>query len=251
MRFSRHATKLVLLLVAFAAAASALVLPNSANDIHNSDRGAKLVRRQIKRWNWEEIQQGGIPDGVYRPSNEGALSSLFHKTIFHDGKPVFFFNGKDRKDLSDALAQHAFANFDHFHALETQSLDVMTVKPQEVAEADDGVKQGVRNAFHTHKNFGSDAARLAYGSSVSALTGGSSGLFRRRKRAPKWEDVLSGQANPRGDFDTLKDLLRRQRHLRFEDSLGTKSLNIRARPDGSIERQFWDIVGGVEIRDLH
>ncbi|KAJ1022960.1 hypothetical protein NDA13_005009 [Ustilago tritici] len=52
MRFSRHATKLVLLLVAFAAAASVLVLPNSANDIHNSDRGAKLVRRQGQRWSW-------------------------------------------------------------------------------------------------------------------------------------------------------------------------------------------------------
>lgn len=127
----------------------------------------------------------------------------------------------------------------------------MTAKPQGVAEATDLVKQGARNAFYTQRNFGANAAKLAYGSGVYALPTRRTGFFGRPQRAPKWEDVLSGEANPRGDFRTLKAMLDSQRHLRFEDSQPTKSLNIRARPDGSVERQFWDIARGVEIRDLH
>ncbi|KAJ1043219.1 hypothetical protein NDA10_004077 [Ustilago hordei] len=250
MRFSCHATKLVLLLMAFAAAASALVLPNSANDIHNSDRGAKLVCRQTKKWTWQEIQQGSIRNRNYRTSTLGAVSSIFHETIFYGGQPVIFFNGKSEEVLPDGLAQHAFANFNGFHALETNSQEVMTVKPQGVAAANDGVKQGVRNVYHTHRNFGRDAAKLAYTSSVYALPPRRIGFFEKPQQAPKWKVVLTGEANPRGDFLTLKEQLDRQRHLRFEDSLGTKSLNIRANPDGSIERQFWDLVNKKEIMNL-
>ncbi|SOV06885.1 uncharacterized protein UDID_17952 [Ustilago sp. UG-2017a] len=249
MRFSRHATKLVLLLVAFAAAASALVLPNSANDIHNSDRGAKLVRRQGQRWTWEDLWNGRVRHDPRHPQMirpDGYFSSIY----FHDGKPLFIYDVNSPRGVYKLDAKHALANYGGFHAYEINSEKVVTVTPDGTFQNDANVAKVGKGANWVKTQFGETPSLLAFGSNVHPLPRPRARFLRGRPQqvAPTWDEVMTkGVANPGDRLEFLKPILADQRHMRFVNEFGTVNLNIRAHPDGSVEHQLWDLIKNEEI----
>ena len=248
MRFSRHATKLVLLLVAFAAAASALVLPNSANDIHNSDRGAKLVRRQGPRWTWEDLWNGRVRHDPRHPPMVRP-DAYFSGKYFHDGKPLYIYEGNILGGVDKIDAKHALANYRGFHAYEINSEKVVTVTRDGTFKNDANVAKVGKKANWVKTQFGATPSLLAFGSNVNPLPHSQAPILRwRSPSTPKWNEVMAMETAGRGELiQTLRPILDDQRKMRFVNQFGTASLHIRARPDGSVEHQLWDLVRNKEI----
>ncbi|SPC62773.1 uncharacterized protein UHOD_20303 [Ustilago sp. UG-2017b] len=245
MRFSRHATKLVLLLVAFAAAASALVLPNSANDIHNSDRGAKLIRRQGPRWSWQELYDGQVRHNPeIRPMHR--VDGYFINNYFHKGKPLFIYYENNRGGVDRFDAWHALTNYKGFHAYQINSRQAVTVLQDKTVLNDVDVANFGKDVNWVNTQFGEIPSKLALGSNVNPLRKKTSIFKWRSPKVPTWDDVMTTRkANLGHGLENLKPILDDQRKMRFVDQNGAMSLNIRAHPDGQVEYQVVELLSGL------
>ncbi|SAM84464.1 uncharacterized protein UBRO_20303 [Ustilago bromivora] len=253
MRISRHATKLVLLLVAFAAAASALVLPNSANDIHNSDRGAKLVRRQVPKWSWEDIRSGRVRHDPNHPAMHPQVANqYFEGQYFHNDMPLFIYDVNSRRGVPKLDAKHALTNYGGFHAYEINSEQAITVTQDQLPREDTEVARGARYVTSIRTQFGETPAKLAFGPRVIPLPSPPTRIFgRRSQQAPTWEQVRAMRIADRGGrLENLRPILANQRHLRFVNQFGNMGLNIRAHPNGKIEHQVLDF-GSTVLGHFH